>query len=204
MGAPASPTLDLGPDWVAGEMPPGYHNRLVEIQQMLAELQGMGRFGRLLYENGAALGESVCDLFSHLRFETELRPGTDCAGVVVKLDTWSRLLLHVSPEQHAIPKKSPEIGHVFQVLHEFADDHDRVVFVTNTESATRPTERAAALAPDALAFLARMGVVHVTAPTLFALWKLSLQDQERAREQVKRLHAHDGGTFQIAASALML
>jgi hypothetical protein len=42
----------------------------------------------------------------------------------------------------------------------------------------------------------------VTGPTLFNLWKLSLQGLDRAHKQVERLHAHDAGTFELPASAL--
>ncbi len=56
------------------------------------------------------------------------------------------------------------------------------------------------ITPDTAAFLARMGAGHVTAPTLFSLWKLSLQEPDRARAQLERLHAQDGGTFQLPAA----
>jgi hypothetical protein len=32
---------------------------------------------------------------------------------------------------------------------------------------------------------------------LFALWTLSLQDRDRSRAAVERLHAQDGGTFEL-------
>jgi hypothetical protein len=199
MEAPVQPTMAFGPDWVVAEMPPGYRNRVAEIQRLTADLQDMSRFGRLLCEVGAPLCEALRDLFTSLKFEAELIPG----GVAVKLDGRSRLLFHVSGDEQVVQKKSPEIAQVFQILHELADEHDRVVFVTNSEPARRPAERGAALAPDALAFLSRMGAGHVTAPTLFTLWKLSLQEPDRAREQVQRLHDHDGGTFQLPPSTLI-
>lgn len=204
MDAPAKPTLDLAPDWVVAEMPPGYQNRVAEIQRLTADLQAMGRFGRLLSEVGAPLGEVVRDLFAALRFEAEVLPGAVCTGVAVRLDGRGRLLLHVSGDSQVVQKKSPEVAHVFQMLHELANDHDHVVFVTNSEADKRPAARGEALAPDALTFLSRMGASHVTGPTLFTLWKLSLQEPDRAREQVLRLLAHEGGTFQLPLSALAL
>ena len=195
--------MELGSDWVVAEMPPGYQTRVAEIRRLTADLQEMSRFGRLLCEVGARLGEAVRDVFASLKFEAELIPGPVCTGVAVKLDGRSRLLLHVSWNEQIVEKKSPEIAHVFQMLHELAGEHDRVVLVTNSEPATRPAGRAEALAADALAFLSRMGASHVAAPTLFALWKLSLQEPDRAREQVQRLHAHTGGTFQLPSSALL-
>jgi hypothetical protein len=202
-GAPVLPPLGFGPDWVVAEMPPGYRNRVAEIQRLTADLQEMSRFGHLLCEVGAPLAESVRDLFMSLRFEAELIPGPVCTGVVVRLDGSSRLLLHVSGDEQVVQKKSPEIGHVFQMLHELADEHDHVVFVTNSEPSKPPAGRGEALAPDALAFISRMGASHVAAPTLFTLWKLSLQEPDRARGQVQRLHDHDGGTFQLPPSVLV-
>ena len=46
-----------------------------------------------------------------------------------------------------------------------------------------------------------MGVAHVTGRTLFELWKLSLPEPEQARAQVQRLHAHEGGTWALPATA---
>jgi hypothetical protein len=71
------------------------------------------------------------------------------------------------------------LAHLFQLLQELADSDDRVVFVTNSDPETRLADRAASMTPDALTFLSRMGVAHVTAPTQFELWKQSLQETDR-------------------------
>ncbi len=203
MSAPVLPTLDFGPGWVVAEMPPGYANRVAEIQRLAADLEDMSRFGRLLFETGAPLARIVREVFTTLGYESEVTADGARTVVAVRLDTWKRLLLHVSSDSEVIQKKSAEISRVFQVLHELADEHDRVVFVTNSEPAKRPADRSDAIAPEALAFLTRMGAGHVTAATLFALWKLSLQERDRGREEVQRLHAHEGGTFQLSAMSLL-
>ena len=77
---------------------------------------------------------------------------------------------------------------------------DRVVLVTNADPSRPLEERAAALTPDALAFLTRMGAGHVTASTLFALWKQLLGDPARARAQVERLYSSPPGTFELSAA----
>jgi hypothetical protein len=193
--------VDLGPDWVVAEMPPGYQNRVAEIQRLTADLHEMSRFGRLLREVGPGLAEAVCGVFAALKFEASTDLGPDGTGVVVKLDGQRRLLMHMSGEEQTIEKKNAELARVFQMLHEFADEHDRVVFVTNNEPGKRPTDRAESLAREALTLLGRMGAVHVPASTLFTLWKLSLLDADRARAQVQGLYAQEGGSFQIPASA---
>jgi hypothetical protein len=54
---------------------------------------------------------------------------------------------------------------------------------------------------DAAVFLKRMSIAVLTAPTMFRLWKLSLSNPDRARQQVERLHELDGGVFEVPASA---
>jgi hypothetical protein len=190
-----------GPEWVVSEMPAGYQTRLSEIQRLTADLQEMARFARLLWAVGPTLGEAARDAFTALKFDAQVQ-NTSPSGVVVRLDGKRRLLLIPSATTDAIQKKSPELTQVFGTLQEMADESDRVVLLTNVSPDTRPAERPAAVTPDALAFLVRMGASHLTGPTLFALWKLSLQEMERARSQVERLHVHEGGTFELPASVL--
>jgi hypothetical protein len=194
---------DLGPEWIVAEMPPGYHNRLAEIQRLTTDLQDIIRFGGLLSAVGPRLTEVVRDMFVSLKFETEMLPGPAGTGVSVRVEGRGQLLLHMAEDGQVIQKKSPEIAHVFQLLHEVAEDHDRVIFVTNSEPARRPADRGESLTPDALSFLTRMGVIHIAATTLFTLWKLSLQEPERARDQVRRLPEQTGGTFELPSTVLV-
>ena len=191
-----------GPDWVVAEMPPGYETRLSEIQRLITDLNAMNRFARLLTELGARLAESVCDAFTAMKFETELVEGPAESLVAVRLDGNRRLLLIPSSSSGPVQKKGAELTEVFRVLQEVAGDPDRVVLVTNVDPETRPADRPPAIAPDALALLTRMGVIHFPASALFKLWKLSFQGMDRARAQVERLHAADPGTFELPASAL--
>jgi hypothetical protein len=202
MDMPAETPVGFGPDWVVAEMPPGYRTRVAEIQRLTAELESMSRFSRLLCDTGAQLADRTRELFASLKLDTERVPGHGTA-VVVRVDGKGRLLLHVSSETHTLQKRSPEFAHVFQMLHEMAEELDHVVLVTNTDPTLPPAQRPGALSEDALAFLTRMGASHVTAATLFDLWKLSLQEPARAREQVQRLLAHAGGTFEMPASLLV-
>ena len=206
MSAPAQPMtepmIELGPGWVVREMPPGYQNRVAEIQRLTADLQGMARFGRLLWEVGPALAEAVADMFAALKFDVQTMATDSAPVVVVPLQGTRRLLCHVSAEESPIQKKGADLARVFQVLQEVATESDRVVLVVNSDPGTPPPERDGSITPDALSFLRRMGVSHVQAPTLFALWTLALQDPDRARAQIERLHAQDGGTFDIPPSVL--
>jgi hypothetical protein len=186
--------FSMPPDWVTAEMPPGYHNRLAEIQRLSEDLRVMDPFGRLLWASGTPLVEAVRDAFLAMRFEAALIPGPASSGVLVKLDA-GRLLLHVAPAAGIIRKKSPQLAHVFQMLHESAEDADRVVLVANSDPSTRPADRTEGIEPDAVSFLQRMGANFLASPTIFGLWRLWLHDQERARDYVVRLHAQDGGIF---------
>ena len=191
-----------GPDWVVAEMPAGYQNRLLEIQRLIADLHEMGRFARLIYEVGPALAEAMRDVCAALKLETELLQGPSAAGVLAALDRKRRLLLIASDATAPIDKRSPDVAAVFHTLQDVTEESDRVALVTNVDAERRPADRSVQLAPDALAFLTRMGASHVTGPTLFNLWKLSLENVDRARAQLERLHADAPGTFELSASAL--
>jgi hypothetical protein len=182
-------------------MPPGYQNRVAEIQRLMSDLQEMGQFGALLYQVGPELGEAARRVFVALKFETELMAGPVSSAVAVRLDAHRRLLLVPSAATESIQKKGPELAQVFQVLHEVADEQvDRVVLISNADPGTRPADRADAITPEALAFLVRMGASHLPAPALFALWKLSLTDAGHARAQVDRWYGQAAGTFHLSQS----
>jgi hypothetical protein len=191
-----------GPDWVVAEMPAGYQNRLSEIQRLIADLREMGRFARLVYEVGPALADAMRDVFAALKLETELLQGPSATGVLAALDRKRRLVLIASDAAAPIDRRSPDVAAVFHTLQDVTEESDRVALVTNVDAERRPADRSVQLTPDALAFLTRMGASHVTGSTLFNLWKLSLQDMDRARAQLERLHAEAPGTFELSASAL--
>jgi hypothetical protein len=88
---------------------------------------------------------------------------------------------------------------VFSMLNETAEATDRVVLVANSSPEARPSERVAPVGPEALDLLQRMAVNVLTGPSVFALWLLSLDEKDRARKIVERLHDQDGGVFQLPA-----
>ena len=173
-------------------MPPGYRNRLEEMDRLARDLEAMGRFGRLLHGVGPELRDAVLEAFVMLDFDAA-PARTD--AILVKLDGARRLLVHVSSSERAIRRRDPELAQVFHMLHELAADGDRVVLVANPDPNTRPADRAPAVDADALALLKRLGANFLPSATLFALWPLSLQDRPHAHSFVERLHAQDGGVF---------
>ena len=200
-GVGGAPSAVPGPEWVVAEMPPGYQNRVAEIQRLMSDLQDMGHFGSLLYQVGPELGEAVRRAFAAMKLEALTMTGPVPSGVAVRLDAHRRLLLIPSAATDPIQKKGPELAQVFQMLHEVADEtSDRVVLITNTDPGTRPADRGAPITPEALAFLVRMGASHLQASTLFALWQLSLNDTAHARAQVDRLYEQRAGTFELSLS----
>ena len=186
------------PDWLAGEMPPGYQTRLLEIQRLSEDLKAMERFGGLLWRVGEELTDTVRDTFIALGFDAERTPGS-AAAVTVKLWDRRRLLFHVATTGKAVQKKSAELTEVFLMLNEVAEEADRVVLVANSTPEARPSERTPAVGPEALDLLERMAVNVMTGPSMFALWLLSLDEKDRARKIVERLHDQDGGVFHMPA-----
>jgi hypothetical protein len=199
MSAFAKLAVAQTPDWLAAEMPPGYQNRLAEIQRLSADLYGMERFGRLLWEIGEPLNEAVSDVFATLKYDVEPDPAGP-PQITVRLDPRRRLLVNVSEIDGTVLKKNADLAQVFQMLHQVAGENDRVVLVANSDRGTHPADRPEPITADALSFLRRMGANFVTAPTLFKLWMLSLEDQPRARTYVDRLHEQDGGAFVFPSS----
>ena len=156
----------------------------------------MDRFGGLLWRTGPELAEAVHDAFAALGFDSHVTPGAE-TSVVVKLDSYQRLLIDVSATSDIIRKRSPEISRVFQTLHEIAEDGDRVVLVTNSDREIRPADRPESASPEALDLLRRLGVNIVTGPTVFGLWMLSLDNRDRAQLYARRLHEQNGGVFAL-------
>jgi hypothetical protein len=191
------PVLAPAPEWVAAEMPPGYQTRLLEIRRLSADLHTMDRFGRVLWETGDGLREAVGAVFSALKCEVEATAGP-AGPIAAKLGDARRLLLLVSGAGGPIEKTSEELAQAFQAV-QFAGSDDRVVFVASNDPVTPPADRPDPVLPDALGVLQRMGVDVVTTTTIFRLWRLSLDDQQKARQALERLHAQDGGSFALPA-----
>jgi hypothetical protein len=183
------------PEWIAAEMPPGYRTRLFEIQRLSADLHAMDLVGRVLWETGDPLKDAVGAAFGALECEVDVAPGV-AGPITVKLDVSRRLLLLVSCAAGPIQKTNEELAQAFQTV-QFAEVDDRVVLVANNDPATPPADRPDPVLPDALGMLQRMGVNVVTSATLFRLWRLSLEDKQKARKALERLHAQDGGPFVI-------
>ncbi len=187
------PAVAGAPDWMVAEMPPGYQTRLLEIKRLSADLQAMDVIGCVLWETGEALRDAVATLFAALKCEVDLTPG-DTGAIAVGLGGSRRLLLVVSGAGSSIQKTNGELARSFQAQ-QFAGANDRVVLVVNNHPATPPADRPDPIHPDALGVLQKMGVDVLTTVTLFRMWRLSIEDQQKARSALDRLHAQDGGRF---------
>jgi hypothetical protein len=194
-------TAATAPSWLAAEMPAGYRNRLEEIQRLSRDLEEMMRFGVLLCGAGVELRATVADAFAAIGYEVAAGPAAESWPMRIQLDPRRRLLVHVSTSESAITRRGADLALLFKLLHETADDADRVVLVANIEPGTRPPDRRDAIEPDAVTFLARLGANFLPAPELFGLWSLSLRDRVRARALVDTLHAQDGGVFRVPVAA---
>lgn len=196
MTALARPTVAETPDWVVAEMPPGYQTRMAEIQRLSEDLHAMDEIARVLWQTGEPLKHAVRALVATLKCEVESAPGAD-GPIAVKLDTTRRLLLHVAGPSGAIQKTSEDLANAFQIL-QFADDRDRVVLVANADAGARLSDRPDPVMPDALKVVQRMGLNVLETSTLFRLWRLSMENQGKARTLLERLHAQDGGPFVLS------
>ncbi|MCC7010525.1 MAG: hypothetical protein IT184_17080 [Acidobacteria bacterium] len=188
--------LAAPPAWVVDQMPPGYRTRLSEIERLAGELREMDRFARLLWEVGGPLEDAVRDAFAAMKLEIDPVPPPGTRRVAVRLKHGRRLLVEVADADGRIQKKSPAVARVFQLVQEVAGHNDRVVLVATSDAERRPTDRPDPVDADALALLERLGVNVMSGPAMFAFWSLWLQDADRARKYLDRLHEQDGGVFQ--------
>lgn len=188
---------EKAPSWLAGEMPPGYQTRLAEIERLSRDLETMGKFGGLLWKAGPALRGLVQEAFGAFKFEAGPMDGGDPASLMVTLNNTHRLLIHVSSGLSPVKKKSEDIAQVFKLVHETAEERDRVLLVANHDPDVAPSVRSEGIEPEALNLLRRLGANFVSGPTLFALWTLSLQAPDRTRTQIERLQSQDGGVFAL-------
>ncbi len=193
-----NPAVAGAPDWIVTEMPPGYQTRLSEIERLSADLKAMDGIGCVLWETGEALRDAVGTLFTSLKCEVDPKPG-DTGAIAVGLGGSRRLLLIVSGAVSPIQKTNEELARSFQAV-QFAGANDRVVLVVNNHPTTPPADRPDPVLPEALGVLQRMGVDVLTTVTLFRLWRLSIEDQQKARKALDNLHAQDGGQFLLSAS----
>ena len=191
------PALAAAPAWVAAEMPPGYQTRLLEIERLSGDLRTMDAVARVLWETGEPLRDAVGMLFAALKCEVDPTLGP-AGALTVGLGDSHHLLVVVSGVGSQVQKTHEEVTRAFQAV-QFAGANDRVVLVVNNEPETPPSERPDPVAADALAMLERMGVDILTTGALFRLWRLQLEDQQKARKALERLHAQDGGPFAIPA-----
>jgi hypothetical protein len=180
------------PDWLVAEMPPGYQTRFAEIQRLSAEMNAMDRMARLLWDSGPSLREAVSEAFAALKYEIEPAPA-DANVLAVKLDARRRFLVHVADGHGVIEKKSPELAATFRLVHEVGGDDDRTLLIASGDPAVPPKARAAAVTPDALKLLSRVGVNVMPAAMLFSAWSLAQQDPPLARGYMEKVHAMDGG-----------
>ncbi len=190
-----NPAVTGAPDWMVAEMPPGYRTRLLEIERLSADLQAMDGIGCVLWKTGEPLRDAIVALFAALKCEVDPTPG-DTGAIVVGIGGSRRLLLVVSGAGNPIQKTNEELSRSFQAV-QFAGANDRVVLVVNNHPAAPPADRPDPILPAALGVLQRIGVDVLTTVALFRLWRMSLEDQQRAHKTLDLLHAQDGGQFLI-------
>jgi hypothetical protein len=193
---------DTSPVWLVAEMPQQYRDAAATVARLTADMDGMNAIGRLLWQTGLPLNDAVRDVFVACGYGAELTERGATYDVTVILDDRRRLLLEVTGIEGNIQKKSPKIGQLFQTTQEIATEHDRVILAANTFRISPVLERKDDhITPDALKLVKRMGANFVTTANLFGVWKAFLIEPELARQHIEKLHALDGGVFELTGAA---
>ncbi len=188
---------DGQPGWVTGELPAQYGELAAKIKALHEEAHKYEKIAAVLWQTGTPLVVAVRDLFAALQFKVqESESGAASYDLSVELENGRRLLVEVVGGTGAVDRKSPHIGQVLRALQDDARDQDRVVVVANAHCETPLADRRQeAVAPDALRLIQGLGANFIATPTLFGIWRYSLQDLPGARKSVARLHSQDGGIF---------
>jgi hypothetical protein len=188
---------DGQPDWVTGELPAQYGEIATKIKALQEEADKYEKVAAVLWQTGTPLVLAVRDLFAALQFKTEMsESGAASHDLVVELEGDKRLLMQIVGSDEGMTRKSPHINQILRTLQDDASDKDRVVVVANTHCETPLAQRRQEpVAADALRIIQGLGANVITTPTLFGIWRYSLQDLPGARKSVMRLHAQDGGIF---------
>jgi len=188
---------DGQPGWVTGELPAQYGEIATKIKALQQEADKFEKVAAVLWQTGTPLVLAVRDLFRALDFKADVsESGATSYDLTVDIEGGKRLLVEVVGTQDAVTRKSPQINQILRTLQDDAGDKDRVVVVANAHCETPlATRRQEPVASDALRIIQGLGANFITTPTLFGIWRYSLQDLAGARKSVVRLHGQDGGLF---------
>ena len=118
-------------------MPAVYRSRYEEIERLSAEIQGMDRMGRLLWEQGVALRDVVGEAFAAFKSKPSL--SDDGACLMVRLDPNRRVLVLVATADGPLAKNSESVAGAFKLLQTTAGTGDRVVLVTTGDRRSPPS-----------------------------------------------------------------
>jgi hypothetical protein len=188
---------DVQPEWVTGELPSQYAEIARQIAGLREQAKQYETVAGVLWCTGPPLTSAVRDLFSALQFPSEEVPGGANYDLQVELDAGRRLLVEVvsSPDQ-GIDRRSPHIARILRALQEDAGEKDRVVLAANVFSGLPlNARRQDPVTADAMRLIQGLGANFVPTPSLFGIWKSSLQDLPQARKSIMNLYSMDGGIF---------
>ena len=134
--------------------------------------------------------ESRAKLFAELKCEVQATQGAG-GRICVTVGPSQRLLVLVSQSPGPIHRAHEEITRAFRAV-QLADASDRVVFLAQGDTSTPPMDRSDPVLPDARDLLEKMGVEVVSTTSIFRLWRLWLEDSQKARRALQSLHAEEG------------
>ena len=195
------------PDWVGALMP---HQRYAEILDEIKKLQEEAEqfkeaarqaesMGRLLWQTGHPLAETVRDVFRGVGLHAELTQPGSAHDITVTLDDQKQLLVQVTGTHEKVTKNSPKVRRAFDAAQDIVGDDDRLVLAANVYR-ERPVVDREWLDPataDALMIITGLGAVFVTTVTLFRIWKMSTKSPEAALEYLHQMHDAPAGLFAL-------
>lgn len=185
------------PDWLSNHLVPRAKELDEKINKLADEKAKYDKLAYVLYGTGDELTTSVALLLNELGLDVQTQP----RGANIDLKArHSRLNIGLAVEvtgtKDIIRKDSNKVAQAWQHLNDCAgtaDENDRLVVVANSQCHLDPKQRnQEGYTRDIAKLLGKNGVLMITAPQLYELWKAVHEGKRSADDIVQELHSSYG------------
>jgi len=185
------------PDWLSNHLVPRAKELDEKINKLADEKAKYDKLAYVLYGTGDELTTGVALLLNELGLDVQTQP----RGANIDLKArHSRLNIGLAVEvtgtKDIIRKDSNKVAQAWQHLNDCAgtaDENDRLVVVANSQCHLDPKQRnQEGYTRDIAKLLGKNGVLMITAPQLYELWKAVHEGKRSADDIVQELHSSYG------------
>ena len=190
-------TVGDAPDWLSNYLVPHAKKLDGQINKLADKKAKYDKLAYVLYGTGDYLTTNVALLLNELGLDVQTQP----PGANIDLKARHSGLnigfaVEVTGTKDIIRKDSNKVAQAWQHLNDCAgttDENDRLVIVANTQYHLDPKQRNQEGYTQVIAnLLGKNGVLLITAPQLYELWKAVHEGKRSADDVVRELHSSYG------------